>query len=231
MSAKDRLTATSRLLNNATGSKKVPLTLIGKANNPRCFRRRKPAVTYFSQTNAWSDTRIFKLWCTNVFLLFVQAFTSRDVIIMDKQSRWLRRPEGSIDNIEVPTQLHQQPINGLGSDRDLEEHLQDEAIFGQGGSDGFGHTSTRGSEEAEDAEGQWGWRKHSTRTSSTPQNLATILGRLHSRLPSPGTCCNIEIRPSLLYNWLPCSTMVLCSWKMVSPMVLKFAVSCVVQRR
>lgn len=58
MHAKDRITA--YICTNADDTDKVPLSLIGKDKNPRCFRLERPHVTYFSQKNAWSDTVTFQ---------------------------------------------------------------------------------------------------------------------------------------------------------------------------
>ena len=47
---------------NASGTIKLPLLLIGKAKNPRCFRNlNKEAlpVVYRNQANAWADREIF----------------------------------------------------------------------------------------------------------------------------------------------------------------------------
>ena len=47
---------------NASGTIKLPLLLIGKAKNPRCFRNpNKEAlpIVYRNQTNAWIDRDIF----------------------------------------------------------------------------------------------------------------------------------------------------------------------------
>ena len=82
MKAKDRITAF--LCTNADGSQKVDLSIIGKAQNPRCFRMGKPDVQYFSQKNAWADNVVFKRWFYEVFLPHVRKTTSRPVaLVMD----------------------------------------------------------------------------------------------------------------------------------------------------
>ena len=53
MKSEDRITA--YLCTNATGSDKVPLGIIGTANNPRAFRIAPCPVAYFSNKTAWSD--------------------------------------------------------------------------------------------------------------------------------------------------------------------------------
>ncbi|XP_071508886.1 jerky protein homolog-like [Diadema antillarum] len=50
---------------NATGSHKLPLVLIGKSKNPRCFKNINMAalpVIYRSQKNAWMNGEIFSDW-------------------------------------------------------------------------------------------------------------------------------------------------------------------------
>jgi len=55
MKANERVTHS--LACNATGSKKIPVAIIGKAALPMCFRRPGCAspITYFSQRNSWMD--------------------------------------------------------------------------------------------------------------------------------------------------------------------------------
>lgn len=82
MKAKDRITAF--VCTNADGSQKVDMSIIGKAQNPRCFRMGKPHVPYFSQKNAWADNVVFKRWFSEVFLPHVRKTTSRPVaLVMD----------------------------------------------------------------------------------------------------------------------------------------------------
>lgn len=80
MGAKDRITA--YVCTNADGSEKLEMAIIGKSQNPRCFRLEAPRVPYLSQKNAWSDTATFKKWFHDVFLRHVRRFTSRPVILL-----------------------------------------------------------------------------------------------------------------------------------------------------
>lgn len=57
MGAKDRVIAFVRT--NATGSLTLPMGIIGKSANPRCFRTGQPSVPYFNHPNAWPDTVTF----------------------------------------------------------------------------------------------------------------------------------------------------------------------------
>lgn len=49
MRAKDRITI--YIATNATGTE-VPLSIIGTAKDPRCFRTEQPQIKYFHQRNA-----------------------------------------------------------------------------------------------------------------------------------------------------------------------------------
>ena len=71
---------------NATGSRKVPLSMIGNSKKPRCFGRReeKRKLTYFNQGKAWSDMHTFTYWFHEVFLAHIQSTTNDKVqLIMD----------------------------------------------------------------------------------------------------------------------------------------------------
>ena len=50
MKAKDRVSA--YMCTNATGTAKVPMSIIGKSKNPRCFRVTPCPIKYWSQANA-----------------------------------------------------------------------------------------------------------------------------------------------------------------------------------
>ncbi len=80
MSSKDRITA--YVCTNADGSKKVPLAIIGKSKNPRCFRLGLPPVHYFSNKTAWSNSETFKQWFTSVFLPHIRSCTSKKVALL-----------------------------------------------------------------------------------------------------------------------------------------------------
>ena len=60
---------------NASGTIKLPLLLIGKAKNPRCFKnvsRDSLPVVYANQSNAWVNAALFKDWFHHSFVPFVQ---------------------------------------------------------------------------------------------------------------------------------------------------------------
>ena len=67
--AKERVTINACA--NASGSIKLPLLLIGKAKNPRCFRgvdKSSLPVVYRNQKNAWVNIPIFLDWFQNCFV-------------------------------------------------------------------------------------------------------------------------------------------------------------------
>lgn len=67
---------------NATGSLKVPMSMIGKSKRPRCSRTRPSPVKYFAQKKAWSDPRVFQRWWMEVFLPFINEKTSGQVLLL-----------------------------------------------------------------------------------------------------------------------------------------------------
>ena len=82
MGAKDRVTLF--VCTNATGTRKLPMVMIGKAKRPRWFSLSPPAVPYMSQRNAWADTITFKHWFTSCFIPFIRRHTSDKVaLVMD----------------------------------------------------------------------------------------------------------------------------------------------------
>lgn len=55
---------------NADVLAKVATSVIGKSKKHRCFDAQKPPVAYFSQSNAWSDSKTFGKWWEVEFRLF-----------------------------------------------------------------------------------------------------------------------------------------------------------------
>jgi hypothetical protein len=65
--SKSRITA--MVCANITGSHKLPLLVIGKSKNPRCFKGIKTLpVTYKNQTNSWMSSDIFVEWYEKIFI-------------------------------------------------------------------------------------------------------------------------------------------------------------------
>ena len=68
-SQKERVTINA--CSNASGTIKLPLLLIGKSKNPRCFKhisKDSLPVVYMNQSNAWVDTAIFVSWFQKHFV-------------------------------------------------------------------------------------------------------------------------------------------------------------------
>lgn len=60
---------TGMVCGNVTGTHRLPLLIIGKSKNLRCFRGiKKLPVTYKNQKNSWMDTSIFIEWYDTVFI-------------------------------------------------------------------------------------------------------------------------------------------------------------------
>lgn len=74
-SSKERLTIMT--CSNVTGSKKLKLLVIGKANKPRSFKGTKVknlSVHYFNQKKGWMNQVIFQEWFTKNFISQVRDF-------------------------------------------------------------------------------------------------------------------------------------------------------------
>lgn len=102
MEAKDRVLV--YLCANASGSHKVPISIIGKSYKPRCFQKRPPPVKYFSQKESRSDWRTLLQWWTEVFLPYVEENTSGEVLlIMDGlKCRNLKDSSGRVRVMHLP---------------------------------------------------------------------------------------------------------------------------------
>lgn len=103
MKAKDRVTL--YVTTNATGTDKVPLSLIGKSKNPRCFRNKTLKLKYYNQAKAWSDSKVFKKWW-EAFCLYIRSRTNRKcLLVMDNcgpHGTELVDPDGQIEVIFLP---------------------------------------------------------------------------------------------------------------------------------
>ena len=72
---KDRVTIMA--CSNATGTHKLPLVMIGKSVNPRCFKhvnKRALPVQYSAQKSAWMDSHIFSQWFHHEFVPAVKRY-------------------------------------------------------------------------------------------------------------------------------------------------------------
>lgn len=82
MKAKDRVTLV--LACNATGTHKISLAVVGKAEQPQCFQRpRAPCpLPQLSHKSAWMNSNVFKSWFETVFLIAVRARTDQPVVLI-----------------------------------------------------------------------------------------------------------------------------------------------------
>ena len=71
---------------NATGTHKIPFTLIGKAKFPTCIKNREWPVKYISQNKAWVNVSTCWKWFEEVFYPEVRKKTGRPVLLMDNVS-------------------------------------------------------------------------------------------------------------------------------------------------
>ena len=61
---KERLTVL--VASNMTGSDKLPLFVIGKSKNPRCFKNKNVPISYEANKSAWMTRPIFQNWCIKI---------------------------------------------------------------------------------------------------------------------------------------------------------------------
>ena len=101
---------------NAPGSHKLPLMLVGKAANPRCFKNVNKAalpVSYYSQRNTWVDTQVFSDWFHQHFVPAVTRYMCdkdlpvKAVLLMDNapahpEASGLVSKEGGIKAMYLP---------------------------------------------------------------------------------------------------------------------------------
>lgn len=59
---------TLMMCTNATGSHKLPVFIIGKANNPYCLKNINSIPVYVKQKNAWMNKKLMSKWYREVFL-------------------------------------------------------------------------------------------------------------------------------------------------------------------
>ncbi len=72
MRSKDRVTIVVAC--NATGTKLVPLAMIGKSANPRCFSKKESSpIKYYNQSSAWMDKALCTKWLLDVFVPYVRV--------------------------------------------------------------------------------------------------------------------------------------------------------------
>ena len=93
---------------NATGTDMVPLSMIGKSKNPRCFKNYITKLTYYHQKRAWSDSVVFAKWWQS-FQLYISRRTERKcLLIMDNcgpHGSELIDPTGQIECVFLPSNV------------------------------------------------------------------------------------------------------------------------------
>ena len=67
---------------NATGTHKIPGTLIGKTKFPACIKNREWPVKHISQNKAWMDVSTCWKWFEEVFYPEVRKRTGRPVLLL-----------------------------------------------------------------------------------------------------------------------------------------------------
>ena len=67
---------------NATGTHKIPCTLIGKAKFPACIKNRERPFKYISQNKTWMDVSTYWKWFEEVFYSEVRKTTGRPVLLL-----------------------------------------------------------------------------------------------------------------------------------------------------
>jgi len=103
MTRTDRGTLT--LCFNATGTHKLPITMIGKAMQPLCFtgEGNEPPLPYYSQASAWTDSNIFARWLSEVLVPELRTRTGSHVyLILDNVNSHSRVSDPPVTVIELP---------------------------------------------------------------------------------------------------------------------------------
>lgn len=107
------------LCTNASGSVKVPVSVIGKGDDTCVLKHRNLPVRYFSQENGWSDCTTVLSWWQTVFLPFIRDYTVRPVLmLMDSRTYYagVVDPRGQVTVRLYPpkfTSKHQPMNNGV----------------------------------------------------------------------------------------------------------------------
>lgn len=84
--SKDRVTI--MVCANAAGCHRIPLLMIGKSKNPRCFAKKTPE-NYYADKSAWMQTQLFIRWYDEKFIPAVEKYqesqgrTNKVLLLMD----------------------------------------------------------------------------------------------------------------------------------------------------
>lgn len=104
---KDRLTMMPCV--NVTGTNKIPLQVISKSKNPRCFRNKTlpENLAYTSSKNAWQTETTFKEWFEDVFKTSVTNFCEKngwepkDLLLIDNAPPHVRVEQLETENFKI----------------------------------------------------------------------------------------------------------------------------------
>jgi transposase len=102
---KDKNRLTAIFCANATGTHKLPLTVIGKSKNPTCFSGKEVLVNYVNSKKAWINSKLFQLWFENIFAKEVLQGKQKDekiLLILDNCSAHLQIQHEQIETIFLP---------------------------------------------------------------------------------------------------------------------------------
>lgn len=105
---------------NATGTMKVPLTMIGKSKQPACFRIKPSPLPYLTQSNVWFDIATFKQWFNEVFIPAIRKHSWKNVALL---------VENVIDESSVQDQRGQVKIFHLPPDSRTSHHPMEQGIM------------------------------------------------------------------------------------------------------
>lgn len=80
MKCKDRVTAL--LCANATGTSKVPISIIGASKNPRALKNSPNSFNYMHSKKAWLNTHLFEKWLHEVFSTHIRKHTTERIALL-----------------------------------------------------------------------------------------------------------------------------------------------------
>lgn len=110
MGMKDRITLI--VCSNATGTMKVPLTIVGKSKQPACFRIRPSPLPYLTQPHVWFDVTTFKQWFSEVFIPCIRKHSWKNVALLVENvidENIAEDPRGQVKIMRLP--LDSRPIH------------------------------------------------------------------------------------------------------------------------
>ena len=98
---KDHLTLI--FCSNATGTHKIPLTVIGKSKKPRSFKNSTVPLHYMSSSSGWINSKLYTQWFDQIFLPEIESRTDKPILlIMDNYSVHKMIESRQIDIVFLP---------------------------------------------------------------------------------------------------------------------------------